>query len=136
MKRNFFSFKEIGEEYLSYAEDLRRGTPTAVFGVSDTLKYMLASLTPFPVVYVTADRVSARKAAENISSLSGKKAEILVISTGCGLFVRIPLSSPKFAYFDKRLPYSKRLCLQVCNNSLSYPRGSFKRQKNYVHRKH
>jgi len=77
MKRNFFSFKEIGEEYLSYAEDLRRGTPTAVFGVSDTLKYMLASLTPFPVVYVTADRVSARKAAENISSLSGKKAEIL-----------------------------------------------------------
>ncbi|MBP3422865.1 MAG: hypothetical protein J6K86_03785, partial [Clostridia bacterium] len=74
MKRNFFTFEQIGEEYASYAEDVRRGTPTAVFGVSDSLKYLLAGLTPFPVVYVTADSVSARKAAENIASLSGKKA--------------------------------------------------------------
>ena len=40
--------------------------------------------------------------------------------------------SPKYAYFDERLPYSKRLCLQVCNNSLSHPTGSFKGLKNYV----
>ena len=73
MKRNFFTFDQIGEEYALYAEDIRRGTPTAVFGVSDSLKYLLAGLTPFPVVYVTADGVSARKAAENIASLSGKQ---------------------------------------------------------------
>ena len=73
MKRNFFTFEQIGEDYALYAEDIRRGTPTAVFGVSDSLKYLLAGLTPFPVVYVTADSVSAKKAAENISSLSGKK---------------------------------------------------------------
>ena len=72
MKANFFHFNGIGGEYLSYAEDLRRGTPTAVFGVSDPLKYLLASLTPYPVVYITADGVSAKKAAENIRSLSGK----------------------------------------------------------------
>ncbi len=65
---------QIGEEYAAYAEDIRRGTPTAVFGVSDSLKYLLAGLSPFPVVYVTADGVSAKKAAENIASLSGKKA--------------------------------------------------------------
>ncbi len=72
MKAGFFNFGQIGEEYASYAEELRRGTPTAVFGVSDSLKYLLAGLTPFPVVYVTADGVSARKAAENIAALSGK----------------------------------------------------------------
>lgn len=73
MKPNFFTCNQIGEEYSSYAEDIRRGAPTAVFGVSDPLKYLLAAMTPFPVVYVTADGVSARKAAENIAALSGKK---------------------------------------------------------------
>ncbi len=72
MKRNFFTLHQIGEEYASYAEDIRRGTPTALFGVSDSLKYLLAGLTPFPVVYITADGVSAKKAAENIAALSGK----------------------------------------------------------------
>ncbi len=72
MKRDFFSFNGIGGEYLAYAEDVRRGTPTAVFGVSDPLKYLLAGLTPFPVVYITADAVSAKKSAENITALSGK----------------------------------------------------------------
>ncbi len=73
MKVGFFNFGQIGEEYALYAEELRRGTPTAVFGVSDSLKYLLAGLTPFPVVYVTADGVSAKKAAENIAALSGKR---------------------------------------------------------------
>ncbi len=73
MKAGFFHFNDFGEEYANYAEDIRRGTPTAVFGVSDSLKYLLAGLTPFPVVYVTADGVSAKKAAENIAALSGKR---------------------------------------------------------------
>ncbi len=73
MKAGFFNFGQIGEEYAAYAEDIRRGTPTAVFGVSDSLKYLLAGVTPFPVVYVTADSASAKKAAENIASLSGKR---------------------------------------------------------------
>ncbi|MBO5411573.1 MAG: transcription-repair coupling factor [Clostridia bacterium] len=77
MKQNFFTLEQIGVEYCSYAEDLRRGTPTAVFGVSDTLKYLLAGMTPYPVVYVTADGVSARKAAENIAALSGKRTQVL-----------------------------------------------------------
>ena len=77
MKRNFFSFEQIGEEYALYAEDVRRGTPTAVFGVSDSLKYLFAGLTDYPVVYVTADGVSAQKAAENIAAISGKKTAVL-----------------------------------------------------------
>ncbi len=77
MKRNFLTLNQIGEEYAPYAEELRRGTPTAVFGVSDSLKYLLAGLTPYPVVYITADGVAAQKAAENISALTGKRAEVL-----------------------------------------------------------
>ena len=77
MKRNFLTLNDLGEEYAQYAQDLRRGTPTAVFGVSDSLKYLLAGLTPFPVVFVTADSVSAQKAAENIASLTGKTTEVL-----------------------------------------------------------
>ena len=77
MKRNFLTLNEISEEYAQYADELRRGTPTAVFGVSQPLKYLLAGLTPFPVVYVTADGVSAQKAAENISALTGKKTAVL-----------------------------------------------------------
>ncbi len=73
MKAGFFNFGQLGEEYAEYAEELRRGTPTAVFGVSDSLKYLLAGLSPFPVLYVTADGVAAKKAAENIASLSGKR---------------------------------------------------------------
>ncbi len=72
MKAGFFRFPDFGEEYLEYAEDIRRGAPTAVFGVSDGLKYLLAGLTPFPVLYVTADALSAKKAADNIAALTGK----------------------------------------------------------------
>ena len=60
-----------------FAEDIRRGTPTAVFGVSDSLKYLLAGLIDYPIVYITADSISAKKAAENIAALSGKKTEVL-----------------------------------------------------------
>ena len=77
MKKDFFTLNQIGEEYLPYVEDLRRGTPTAVFGVSDPLKYLLAGLTPYPVVYITADGTSAQKAAENIAALSGKRVEVI-----------------------------------------------------------
>ena len=77
MKRNFFNFDNLGGEYSALKEELRRGTPTAVFGVSDCLKYLLAGVIDTPIVYVTADSVSAAKAARNISVLSGKKVEVL-----------------------------------------------------------
>ncbi len=77
MKEGFFKATELGGEYAAIAEELRRGTPTAVFGVSDSLKYLVAALTEFPVLYVTADALSAQKAAVNIAALSGKRTETL-----------------------------------------------------------
>ncbi len=77
MKRNYFCFDNLGGEYIALKEELRRGTPTAVFGVSDTLKYMIAGLVETPVLYIATDGISAQKAAENIASLSGKTTQVL-----------------------------------------------------------
>ena len=77
MKRNYFTFDNIGGEYPLLREELRRGTPTAVFGVSDSLKYLLAGLIDAPIVYVVSDAIAARKTADNIRALSGKRVEVL-----------------------------------------------------------
>ena len=77
MKRNFFTFDNLGGEYPRLGYDIRLGTPTAVFGVSDSLKYLLAGLVDAPVIYITTDGIAAQKAAENIAALSGKKTEVL-----------------------------------------------------------
>ena len=77
MKQGFFTFENLQGEYPALSEDIRRGSPTAVFGVSDSLKYLLAGLIENPVVYIVPDAISARKVAENIAAFSGKKVEIL-----------------------------------------------------------
>lgn len=78
MKRDFFSFDNLGEEFSSLGKELRRGTPTAVFGVSDSLKYLLAGLVDSPVVYITTDRATAGKIAQNIQAFSGKRVHTLL----------------------------------------------------------
>ena len=78
MKQGFLTFSQLNGDYLELQETIRCGTPTAVFGVSDSLKYLIASLIPYPIVFVTADRTATRRAAENIATLSGKRVETLV----------------------------------------------------------
>ena len=75
--KNFFSFNQIGGEYPALADELRRGTPTAVFGVADSLKYLIAAMIEKPVLYITADSVSAQKVAENVAALSGKETAVI-----------------------------------------------------------
>ena len=77
MKQQFFTFEQMNGAYPQVEESIRRGEPTAVFGVSDGLKYLLASMISFPVVYVTADAFSAQKAVDNIRAISGKRVEVL-----------------------------------------------------------
>ena len=77
MKRNFFTFEQLGDGFTALEDDLRRGAPTAVFGVSDSLKYLIAGLVNAPVVYIVPDGVSAQKTAENLRAISGKKVEVL-----------------------------------------------------------
>lgn len=77
MNKNFFSYDNLGGEYSAILQDVRRGTPTAVFGVSDTQKYLTASLTQGKMLYVAADSIAAAKAYAAISVLSGKRCAYL-----------------------------------------------------------
>lgn len=77
MIKNFFTFKNLQGEYPALENDIRLGTPTAVFGVSEPHKYLIASLIEDKVLYVAADSVAAQKAFASISVLSGKKCAYL-----------------------------------------------------------
>ncbi len=73
MRRNFFTPENLGGEFASLAEDIRLGMPTAAFGVSDTIKYLAASIVGGVSLYIAPDAVSAAKAYAAIRVLSGKK---------------------------------------------------------------
>ncbi|MDE6557603.1 MAG: transcription-repair coupling factor [Clostridia bacterium] len=75
--KKFFSYKNLGGEYPNIANDLRLGAPTAVFGVSDSQKYLTASVIERPVLYIAPDTVAAGKAYAAISTLSGKNCAYL-----------------------------------------------------------
>ncbi|MGN0822355.1 MAG: hypothetical protein ACI4NG_01130, partial [Candidatus Gallimonas sp.] len=77
MKRGFFSFDNTGGEYASLGNDLRRGVPAAAFGVSDEQKYLIAAMCERRAVYITADALTAKRAAASISALSGKTCALL-----------------------------------------------------------
>ena len=77
MRKGFFNAEDIGEDYLRFVQEVRRGTPAAVFGVSSATKYLLASLLRLPVLYVTADAAAARAAADNLAVLSGEKTAVI-----------------------------------------------------------
>lgn len=57
--------------------DIRLGTPTAVFGVTEAHKYLISCLPQYKILYITADGVSADKAHASISALSGRKCVLL-----------------------------------------------------------
>lgn len=57
---------------------IRQGVPSAVFGISDSFKYYLASVTEYPVLYVVKDVITAQNAAKAIEEFSGKKAAVLI----------------------------------------------------------
>ncbi|MDE6586015.1 MAG: transcription-repair coupling factor [Clostridia bacterium] len=77
MIKNFFTFKNLNGEYPQLEEDIRLGTPTAVFGLSDYHKYLVASLAKQTVLYITPDALSANRAYEAVKILSGKKCTCL-----------------------------------------------------------
>ena len=77
MKKAFFTYENLGGDYLSLENDLRLGVPTAVFGVQEPHKYLTAALDRGRFVYITADALSAQKAALSVSALCGEEAVLL-----------------------------------------------------------
>lgn len=77
LKRQFFTFKNLNDDYPAISGELRLGTPTAAFGLSDAQKYLTAAAAEGTVLYITADSVSAQQAYAAISTLSGKSCALL-----------------------------------------------------------
>ena len=77
MNKNFFTFDNLNGEYKLLQADLRLGTPTAVFGVSDSQKYLTCAVLEGKTLYIVADSVAANRAYAAISVLSGKKCACL-----------------------------------------------------------
>ncbi len=73
----FFSFEQIGGDFLPLGEDIRSGVPAAAFGLSDARKYLICALAEGRAVYLCADALTARRAADAIAALSGKRCALL-----------------------------------------------------------
>ena len=78
MPRDFFSSHNLGADYLGMENDLRLGLPTAVFGVAEAHKALIAaSCVPGRIVYVTADAQTAARAAAEIAGFTGEAPVLL-----------------------------------------------------------
>lgn len=77
MNRHFFTYRNLRGDYQALQEDLRHGTPTAAFGLSDAHKYLIASLTEGKMLYIAPDALTAQRAYTAISVFSGKKCVLL-----------------------------------------------------------
>ncbi len=77
LNKDFFTYKNLGRDYTALEDDIRRGAPTAVFGLSATHKHLIAALTQGHMLYVAADAIEAQRACGAIQALSGKKCALL-----------------------------------------------------------
>ena len=75
--KGFFKYEYLNGEFPLLGAALKNGLPTAVFGVSDAQKYLTASLTEGRAVYITADALTAQRAAESMRILSGRRVALL-----------------------------------------------------------
>ncbi len=78
MPKNFFSPHNMGADWLDLANDIRLGTPTAVFGVSAPHRALIAA-TCFEkrLVYVCDNAQTAARTAEEIAGFSGEQPALL-----------------------------------------------------------
>ena len=66
-----------GDSVKDFSECVRRGIPSAVFGVIDPFKDYLISISERRALFLVSDILSAKKHAESIAALSDKRVEII-----------------------------------------------------------
>ncbi len=78
MPRDFFTPHNLGGDYLDLENDFRLGTPTAVFGVSEAQKALIAaSCLSGRAVYVCDSAVTAARMAAEIAGFAGEEPALL-----------------------------------------------------------
>lgn len=78
MIRNFFTAEQLGPAYCELKNDLRLGTPTAVYGVSAPHKCLIAPLAwEGRLVYISDNALSAASCAAQIAGFTGEEPALL-----------------------------------------------------------
>ncbi len=78
MIRNFFTAEQLGPAYSELKNDLRLGTPTAVYGVSAPHKCLIAPLAwEGRLVYISDNALSAASCAAQIAGFTGEEPALL-----------------------------------------------------------
>ena len=77
MLKDLLALEGLGEQFRLLADCVRRGIPSAAFGVSASEKAHIAALVGKPVLYVAKDRVSAMSTAELMSQIAGEECVYL-----------------------------------------------------------
>lgn len=78
MIRNFFTAEQLGPAYSELKNDLRLGTPTAVYGVSAPHKCLIAPLSwEGRLVYITDNALRAASCAAQIAGFTGEEPALL-----------------------------------------------------------
>ena len=78
MIRNFFTAEQLGPAYSELKNDLRLGTPTAVYGVSAPHKCLIAPLSwEGRLVYISDNALSAASCAAQIAGFTGEEPALL-----------------------------------------------------------
>lgn len=87
MTEKIINYESSENSVKEFIESVRRGIPTAVFGVSDSFKNYLATVIEGQVIYVVKDVVALETAARGIKEFSGiepvklkSKDEILLVN--------------------------------------------------------
>ena len=74
---SFFTFDNLLGDYSLLGRDVQNGLPVCAFGLTDPIKYLIASLPARRTVYIAADALTAKRAYESIRALSGKRCVLL-----------------------------------------------------------
>ena len=76
MLEKLLKLNESENSVKRFTENIRRGIPTAVFGVNESFKHILAASVAAPVLYVARDGVAAEAACKAFRELGKKVAYI------------------------------------------------------------
>lgn len=73
MLKDYLTPENLGGELAEIGQNIRRGIPSAVFGVNFAEKCLIASSVGLPVLYIVKDGLYGAKIAEELTALSGER---------------------------------------------------------------
>ena len=132
MPKAFFNAHNLGGEFLDLENDPRLGTPTAVFGVNQPFKALLAACcTQGRVVYVADNAQTASRMAAEIAGFSGEEVALLNAKDEVLLYKDAVSKDALYRRLEAlwRIRHGVRITVCDAESLLQlFPRGKGKRQ--------